>query len=231
MPRRAGTRRFSRASSARPGHVIAHNHPGARAALAAEDFEARYGGNRLPNVEQIFVRHNDLRLPSGSVDVVLMSMVYHDTYWHDDKVDWGPIDRQALLESLLAALETRRNRRRRRPLRRGRHGSVRVRHGRAPHRSSPSCNATSSPRASRPAGESDVLRTDDRRLLAERVRSGRRRPHRSLRATVSETARRSTLSSQGTTRGPGGIPQPGAESAGSLLLRACRQPRPIRRSP
>jgi len=87
------------------GHVIAHNHPGARAALAAEDFEARYGGNRLPNVEQIFVRHNDLHLPPGSVDVVLMSMVYHDTYWHDDDVDWGPIDRQALLESLRTALK------------------------------------------------------------------------------------------------------------------------------
>ena len=34
-----------------------------------------------------------------------MSMVYHDTYWHDDDVDWGPIDRQALLESLLNALK------------------------------------------------------------------------------------------------------------------------------
>ncbi len=87
------------------GHVIAHNHPGARAALAAEAFEARYGGDRLPNVEQTFVRHDDLQLRADSVDVVLMSMVYHDTYWHDDDVDWGPIDRLALLESLLAALK------------------------------------------------------------------------------------------------------------------------------
>ena len=86
------------------GRVIAHNHPGARTALPAESFEARYGNNRLPNVEQIFVRHNELRLPSGSVDVVLMSMVYHDLYWQDDDVDWGPIDRRALLESLLDAL-------------------------------------------------------------------------------------------------------------------------------
>ena len=86
------------------GHVIAHNHPGARDALAAEDFERRYRGNRLPNVEQLFVRHNDLQLAAGSVDVVLMSMVYHDTYWRDDKVDWGPIDRGALLAALFAAL-------------------------------------------------------------------------------------------------------------------------------
>ena len=87
------------------GHVIAHNHPGACDALAAEEFERRYGGSRLPNVEQLFVRHNDLRLPANSIDVVLMSMVYHDTYWHDDGVDWGPIDRGALLASLLAALK------------------------------------------------------------------------------------------------------------------------------
>jgi predicted methyltransferase len=87
------------------GHVISHNHPGARDALAAEDFERRYGNDRLPNVEQLFVRHNGLQLPAGSVDFVLMSMVYHDTYWHADDVDWGPIDRPALLASLFAALK------------------------------------------------------------------------------------------------------------------------------
>jgi predicted methyltransferase len=87
------------------GRVIAHNHPGARSTLPAEDFEARYGNGRLPNVEQLFVRHNHLHLPPESVDVVLMSMVYHDTYWHREGVDWGPIYAQALLESLRAALK------------------------------------------------------------------------------------------------------------------------------
>jgi predicted methyltransferase len=87
------------------GRVIAHNHPGARTTLPAGALESRYGGNRLPNVEQIFVRHDDLRLPPASVDVVLMSMVYHDTYWHRDGVDWGPVDRQAMLASLFAALK------------------------------------------------------------------------------------------------------------------------------
>ena len=87
------------------GHVIAHNHPDARATLPAEDFDRRYGGNRLANVEQIFVRHNDLELPPESLDLVLMSMVYHDTYWHDPRVDWGPIDRHALLTSLFRALK------------------------------------------------------------------------------------------------------------------------------
>ena len=87
------------------GRVIAHNHPGARVSLHAADFEARYGRNRLPNVEQVFARHNDVRLPPNSLDVVLMSMVYHDTYWHREGVDWGPVDRPALLASLLDALK------------------------------------------------------------------------------------------------------------------------------
>jgi predicted methyltransferase len=87
------------------GRVIAHNHPGARTTLSAEAFEARYGGNRLPNVEQIFVRHGALRLPRGSLDVVLLSLAYHDTYWHRDGVDWGPIDREALLALLREALQ------------------------------------------------------------------------------------------------------------------------------
>jgi predicted methyltransferase len=86
------------------GHVIAHNHPGARTTLAPQDFERRYGGHRLPNTEQLFVAHDGIALPAGSLDAVLMSMVYHDTYWYDPKVDWGPVDRHALLLSLYAAL-------------------------------------------------------------------------------------------------------------------------------
>lgn len=87
------------------GHVIAHNHPGARTTLSPEDFAARYGAERLPNVEQIFVRHNDLDLPPESLDAVLMAMVYHDTYWSAPNVDWGPVDQHALLTTLYRALE------------------------------------------------------------------------------------------------------------------------------
>jgi predicted methyltransferase len=86
------------------GHVIAHNHPGARTALAPEELERRYGGDRLPNVEQLFVPHNGIALPCASLDAVLMSMVYHDTYWYSANVDWGPVDQQALLRSLHDAL-------------------------------------------------------------------------------------------------------------------------------
>jgi predicted methyltransferase len=86
------------------GRALAHNHPGARTALPAANFERRYGNDRLANVEQLFATHNGIALPSKSLDFVLLSMVYHDTYWHSPTVDWGPIDRLGLLRSLHDAL-------------------------------------------------------------------------------------------------------------------------------
>ncbi|HEU4617513.1 MAG TPA: methyltransferase domain-containing protein [Gammaproteobacteria bacterium] len=87
------------------GKVIAHNHPGALAMLGAETFERRYGDERLPNVEQLFARHDDLRLATQSLDAALVSMVYHDVYWSDPSVDWSPIDPHAMLARLRAALK------------------------------------------------------------------------------------------------------------------------------
>ncbi|MGC3982556.1 MAG: methyltransferase domain-containing protein [Steroidobacteraceae bacterium] len=87
------------------GHVIAHNHSAATKLLDAKALQRRYANNRLANVEQLFARHNDIHLPANSLDAVLMSMVYHDTYWYDAKVDWGPVDQHALLLDLFAALK------------------------------------------------------------------------------------------------------------------------------
>ncbi len=86
------------------GHVIAHNHPGA-VAMLGEQLEQRYEHGRLPNVEQLLVRHDELRLAAESLDLVLMSMAYHDTYWYDPKVDWGPVDQSALLKQFYTALK------------------------------------------------------------------------------------------------------------------------------
>ena len=86
------------------GHVIAHNHPGAATMLGAE-IKQRYEHGRLPNVEQLFARHDELRLVPASLDFVLMSMTYHDTYWYDAKIDWGPVDQSAFLGQFYAALK------------------------------------------------------------------------------------------------------------------------------
>jgi predicted methyltransferase len=82
------------------GHVVAHNHPGARAALARGEIERRYAGGRLANVQQLFAAHDALALAPGSLDAALMATVYHDTYWYDPAVNWGPVDRERMLLAL-----------------------------------------------------------------------------------------------------------------------------------
>lgn len=86
------------------GHVVATYHEPDRV-LSPGVREARYGGERLPNVEVVLAKHNALDRPSQSLDAVLMSMVYHDTYWSGEGVDWGPVDQQALLAELYDALK------------------------------------------------------------------------------------------------------------------------------
>ncbi len=86
------------------GKVYAHGHPG-NSILGPEVFEHRYGNARLANTELIFARHHELELRAASLDAVLMSMVYHDTYWHAEHVDWGPVDRPAFLAALHRALK------------------------------------------------------------------------------------------------------------------------------
>ncbi len=86
------------------GKVYAHVHPG-NGILAPEVFEQRYGNQRLLNVERLVTKHNDLVMPEASLDAILLSMVYHDTYWHSETVDWGPIDQQALLAEFRKALK------------------------------------------------------------------------------------------------------------------------------
>ena len=87
------------------GHITAHDGPGALDVLGAQVFERLYGGDRLANTEHIFAQHNELQLAHNSLDAILMALVYHDTYWFDEAVDWGPVDREALLAVLYEALK------------------------------------------------------------------------------------------------------------------------------
>lgn len=86
------------------GKVYVHNHS-EEGVISPDVFERRYGNHRLPNTELIYARHNDLKPPPESLDAVLMSMVYHDTYWFNGIVDWGPVDHPAFLKSLYQALK------------------------------------------------------------------------------------------------------------------------------
>lgn len=86
------------------GRVIASYHDPDRV-LSPEVLQMRYGSGRLPNVERVFAKHNALRLAPASLDAILLSMVYHDTYWLGDGVDWGPVNQQDFLAELRQALK------------------------------------------------------------------------------------------------------------------------------
>ena len=87
------------------GHVIAHNHPGILSMLGEKAISERYAAGRLPNVAPLIARHHDLKLASASLDFVLMSMTYHDTYWYEPEVDWGPVDQVTFLKGLFCGLK------------------------------------------------------------------------------------------------------------------------------
>ncbi|HWS63070.1 MAG TPA: hypothetical protein VN325_09980 [Steroidobacteraceae bacterium] len=71
------------------------------------DRQKRLDGGRLPNVEHQTVDLNDMHLPGGALDAVLLIKVYHDLYWveTDGKFKWPKIDTNAVLSQLAAALK------------------------------------------------------------------------------------------------------------------------------
>lgn len=86
------------------GRVVAHNNTPylnfARAELAS-----RFVPGRLPNVTRLTAENNELRLAPGEFDAVLMTDVYHDIYFVDEKAGWPRIDGPRLLAELYQALK------------------------------------------------------------------------------------------------------------------------------
>jgi predicted methyltransferase len=86
------------------GTVIAYNNP-AYARFAAKGIEARYAGNRLPNVRQLTVEVDQLELAPGSLDAAIFVMSYHDLYWRPADGSWTPTDPLQMLRKLHAAMK------------------------------------------------------------------------------------------------------------------------------
>jgi predicted methyltransferase len=70
-------------------------------------WQDRIAHNRLPNVEHRTVDLNNLDLPNGSLDAVLLIKVYHDLYWVDTegKDGWPKFDTATVLETIVHALK------------------------------------------------------------------------------------------------------------------------------
>jgi predicted methyltransferase len=86
------------------GKVVAHNNT-PYLTFAKEDIAGRYTAGRLPNVERLLAENNELMLPPARFDAVLMTNVYHDFYYVDEKAGWPRIDGPKLLAVLFQSLK------------------------------------------------------------------------------------------------------------------------------
>jgi predicted methyltransferase len=87
------------------GHVLLINNPPFDR-WANNAWQGRIAHNRLPNVEHQTVDLNNMGLPDGSLDAILLVKVYHDLYWVDtDKKNWPTVDTKAVLDKLVKTLK------------------------------------------------------------------------------------------------------------------------------
>lgn len=85
------------------GRVVAHNNT-PYLQFSKGELATRYADGRLPNVEQLIAENNELRLPAGTFDAVLMTDVYHDVYMVDEKIGWSRIDGPKMLAVIYASM-------------------------------------------------------------------------------------------------------------------------------
>lgn len=86
------------------GRVVAHTNS-AYAGFVGDEASKRYAGNRLPNVETLLAENNELDLPAGEFDAVMLILAYHDIYYVDAANGWPKIDGPKLLAELKTALK------------------------------------------------------------------------------------------------------------------------------
>jgi predicted methyltransferase len=79
------------------GKVYAHNTPFVLDRFAEAPLSERLEAEDLANVVKHDAELEDLTLPEGQLDAVLIILFYHDTYWQE-------VDRAAMLRGVLAAL-------------------------------------------------------------------------------------------------------------------------------
>lgn len=68
-----------------------------------EELETRFADGRLAGVVRFVAETDDLGLPKGGADMILMVMCYHDLYLVDK--GWPEIDRKKFWDQVLSALK------------------------------------------------------------------------------------------------------------------------------
>jgi predicted methyltransferase len=86
------------------GRVIAHSNQ-AYLNFAGGEFEMRYLGGRLPNVQVLMAENNELSLNPASYDAVILVLSFHDLYYSAPESGWPTFDVPAFLEELHKGLK------------------------------------------------------------------------------------------------------------------------------
>lgn len=86
------------------GRVVSHNNT-PYLDSAQDDLAVRFTPGRLPNVERLMAENNQLALPAGRFDAVLMTNVYHDIYFVDEQAGWPRVDGPKLLAEVFRSLK------------------------------------------------------------------------------------------------------------------------------
>ena len=86
------------------GKVLAINNV-PYANYAKDGIAARYKDGRLQNVEQHLVEASYMNIPPKSVDLAVIVMAYHDTWWIDEKEGWPEINHDGFLDSVRRMLK------------------------------------------------------------------------------------------------------------------------------
>ncbi|MBT8080722.1 MAG: methyltransferase domain-containing protein [Gammaproteobacteria bacterium] len=86
------------------GRVVSHTNA-AYAQFVGDEATNRYADNRLPNVQILMAENNELDLPAGEFDAVLMILAFHDIFYVDSKNGWPKIDGPMLLAELYQSMK------------------------------------------------------------------------------------------------------------------------------
>lgn len=85
------------------GKVIAQSNE-AYLGFVGDEFDARFGNNRLSNVEVLMAENNQLTLNADSFDAVMLVLSFHDLVLSDPENGWEKIDGPAFLAELFKGL-------------------------------------------------------------------------------------------------------------------------------
>lgn len=81
------------------GRVVAHSNK-AYLNFVGDEFEERYAGGRLANVEVLMAENNELEVAAEAFDAVMLILSYHDLFYVSPENGWPKIDVPKLLAEI-----------------------------------------------------------------------------------------------------------------------------------